>query len=809
MAGIGQDLRYGLRALLKSPGFTVVSVLILALGIGANTAIYSVVDAVMLRGFPYKHASRLVVLWEQNRTQTTKHNVVSPANFLDWRDRAESFDELAASYDTPLNLTGTNEPIEVPCQVSTGNLFELLGADAELGRVYTADDEEPGHDDVIVLSHQLWTRQFGGASDIIGRSLILNGHPLTVIGVMPAGFKWFIKENSFVGKPPELWTPAKFGDRTRGNRYLQVVGRLEPGVTVARAQQDMDRIASGLEQQYPAFNGHWGVSVVPLREQLAGEIKPALLVLLFAVGFVLLIACANVANLMLARAASRQKEIAIRLALGAGRWRLLRQFLAESMMLALTGGLSGVLLATFAVDALVTLTPEHLISQEDAGLSLPVLCFTFGVSVLTGIVFGTLPALEAGRSDPHQALQKAGRTHSPGSRSRLVRQALVIAEVALALVLLVGAGLMIQSFLLMRSIDPGFDAHNLLTMRIQLPRAKYPNDASKVAFFRQAVERLDRMPGVRSASTASAPPFAGLGARTGFTIVGQPAPGANDVMVTDVRATDENYFRTMNIPLLAGRTFTALEATENRHVVVINETLARKHLGGTNPIGQRLMIDMNDAKEPTEIIGVVGDASYAQLDSERRPMVYWPHSQLPLSGMTIVIRTQRDPLGFGPAAQREIQALDKDQPVADPRTIDSYIGESIARLRFGTLLLQVFALIALILAVVGIYGVMAYSVTQRTPEIGIRLALGARPGAILGTVVAQGLLLSGIGVLIGLVTAFGLTRLMRSLLYSVSPTDPATFVLIAILLGGAGLAACYVPARRATRVDPIAALRCE
>ena len=385
----------------------------------------------------------------------------------------------------------------------------------------------------------------------------------------------------------------------------------------------------------------------------------------------------------------------------------------------------------------------------------------------------------------------------------------MVAEVALAFVLLVGAGLMIQSFVLMRSINPGFDAQNLLTMRVLLPRAKYPNDAARIAFFRKAVEGIGNLPGVRSASAASAPPFAGLGAATGFTIVGQPAPETKDVMLTDVRATDENYFRTMNIPLLSGRTFTPQEAMEDRHVVVINEALARRHLAGINPIGQRLMIDMNNAKEPTEIIGVVGDVSYAQLEGERRPMVYWPHSQLPLSGMTIVLRTERDPLALGRSAQLEILALDKDQPVADVRTMESYIGESIARLRFGTLVLEAFASLALILALVGIYSVMAYSVTQRTQEIGIRLALGARPPVILGMIVGQGLLLAGVGITAGLGAAFGLTRLMRSLLYNVSPTDPKTFVVITVLLGFAGLLACYIPARRATKVDPITALRYE
>jgi putative ABC transport system permease protein len=809
MDGLRQDMRFGFRALIKSPAFSAVSILVLALGIGGNTAIFSVVNAVLLRALPYKNANRLVVVWEHNRTSTTKHNVVAPGDFLDWRDRAESFDEMAAFYDTPFNLTGTGTPVEVAAQVSTGNLFELLGAYAEIGRTYSVEDEQPGHDDVVVLSHELWQRQFGGADDIVGKSLTLNGHLLTVLGVMPPAFKWFVKENSFVGKPPQIWTPAAFTNRTRGNRYLSVVARLKPGVSAGAAQTEMETIAASLERQYPDSNTHWGATLVPVREQLSGEIKTALLVLLGAVGFVLLIACANVANLTMARAVSRQKEIAIRQALGAGRWRVARQLLTESVVLSLAGGVAGLILAMFAVDVLVALTPENLINAGEVGLSLPVLVFTFGISLLTGIIFGVWPAVEAARSDPQDALNETGRANTGSSRSRRVRQCLVIAEVALALVLLVGASLMMQSFLRLESINPGFDAKSLLTMRVLLPRLRYPDDASKIAFFRQAVQRVQALPGVRSASAVSAPPFAGLGAATGFSIVGQPAPASSDAMVTDVRAVDENYFRTMNIPIISGRTFTPEEGTENRRVVIVNQMLARTYLAGKDPIGQRLLIDMNARPEPTEIIGVVGDANYDTLDGDVRAMVYWPHPQLVVSAMTIIARTERNPASLGSAAEHEIQALDKDQPVADVRSMESWIAESIARIRFGTLLLNAFAAIALMLAIVGIYGVVSYSVTQRTHEIGIRIALGAHPTVILRSIVGQGLSLALIGVALGLGASFGLTRLMTSLLFRVRPTDPATFVIVAFALTGAALLACYLPARKATTVDPITALRCE
>ncbi|MFL6207321.1 MAG: ABC transporter permease [Pyrinomonadaceae bacterium] len=809
MNNLWQDVRFGGRMLWKSPGFTLVAIIALALGIGANTAIFSVVNAVLLRALPYKHANRLVVLWEHKRASNKEHNVVAPADFLDWRDQAQSFDAMAAFVDVRFNLTGAGAPVEIPAQVSTGNLFALLGADAALGRTYTVADEEPGHDAVVVLSHDLWQRQFGGDAGIVGKIITMNGHPVTVLGVMPPDFKWFIKENSLSGKPAELWTPNRWSDRRRVGRFLSVVARLKPGVTSAQAQVEMNTIAARLEQQYTDFNTNWEARVMPVRTQLAGELRRPLLVLLGAVAFVLLIACANVANLMMARAAARHKEIAIRTALGAGRWRVVRQLLTESVLLAFIGGAVGLLLALWGVDVLVALSPANLISRAEVGLSLPVLGFTFGVSLLTGVVFGLLPALEAARSDPHEALKETGRSNTGSPRSRRLRGAFVVAEVALALVLLVGAGLMMKSFLRLQSVNPGFEAQNLLTMRVLLPRAKYPKAEQQMAFFQQAVARMQALPGVRSAAVVSELPFSGLGSATGFTIVGRPAPPAGNEQVTDVRTSDENYFRTMNIPVRQGRTFTPQEATTERHVVVINEALARKYFSDVNPIGQRLVIDMKETNEPTEIIGVVGDAKYDTLANEPRAMVYWPQPELVRSGMMIVLRTATDPLSLAPAAQREIQALDKDQPVADVRTAESWLAESVARTRFGTLLLNVFAAVALLLAAVGIYGVMAYSVTQRTHEIGIRMALGARPFDVFKLVVGQGLMLTLSGVALGLGAAFMLTRLLTNLLYEVSATDPTVFLGLAVLLALVAFVASYVPARKATRVDPMVALRYE
>jgi putative ABC transport system permease protein len=809
MGTFWQDVRYGARTLWKSPGFTLVAVVALALGIGANTAIFSVVDAVLLRALPYRHASRLMLVWEHKRTSANPHNVANPGNFLDWRDQAQSFDDMAAFVDVRFNLTGTGAPVEIPGQVSTGNLFALLGADAQLGRTYTVADEEPGRSDVVVLSHSLWQRQFGGDPAIVGKSITMNGRAVTVLGVMPANFKWFIKENSLSGKPAEVWTPNRWANRQRSGRFLSVVGRLKPGVSPAQAQAEMDTIAGRLEQQYVDFNTGWDVKLVPVREQLAGEIKPALMILLGAVAFVLLVACANVANLMLARAAARQKEIAIRTALGAGRWRVMRQLLTESVLLALVGGAFGLLLALWGVDALVALSPKNLISGDEVGLSLPVLGFTFGVSLLTGVVFGLWPAFEAARSDPHEALKEAGRSYTGSPRSRRARGAFVVAEVALALVLLVGAGLLMKSFLRLQAINPGFAPQNVLTMRVLLPRTKYPDDAKKVAFFRQAVERMRTLPGVVSAATVDTVPFAGLGSATSFAIEGQPAPAAGDSPVTDVRIIDEHYFDTMNIPVVRGRAFTPEEATAERKTVIVNETLARKYFPGQDPIGQRIAVNMKEENEPNEIVGVVGDARYSKLETEARAMVYWTHPQLASSAMTLVLRTAGDPLSVSAAAQREIQALDREQPVADVRTMESWIDESVARARFGTTLLNLFAAVALVLAAVGLYGVMAYSVTQRTHEIGIRMALGAQPRDILRMVVGQGLVLTLIGVALGLVAAFGLTRLLGSLLYGVSATDPVVFAGLSVLLAAVALAASYIPARRATKVDPMVALRYE
>lgn len=804
-----QDLRFGVRMLMKKPGFTLIAIATLALGVGANTAIFSVVNTVLLRALPYSEADRLVMVWE--KSERRERNVINLGNFFDWKAQNDVFSDMATFADFRTNLTGQGDPVEIPAQVATDNLFAVLGVKAILGRTFTPDDAREGQDNVVILSYGLWQRQFGGDAQIIGRKIRLNNNENIVIGVLPPDFKWHIRGNSITGQAAELWAPWNIGEplKQRRGRFASAVARLKPGVSVTQAKATMDVIAKRLTEQYKEFNTGWGVTVVPLREQFAGELRKPLMILMGAVGFVLLIACANVANLLLARAASRQKEIAVRTALGAGRGRILRQLLTESLLLATLGGVAGLVLAWWGTSALARLSPPELGAMQEIEISGPVLAFTFAVALLTGIIFGLVPALDVSKLNLSDTLKEAGKALTGSSRSQRARNSLVVAEVALALVLLVGAGLLIRSFWQLQSQGTGFNAQNVLTMRVALPNRKYNDDPKRINFFTQALTQLQALPNVEAAGAINFLPFAGPGAATDFEIAGKPKPLPGQGLVTGVCVADQQFFPAMQIALKRGRLFTEQEVREIRHVVVINEALARKYFPNEDALGQRITIAMKNENVPSEIIGIIADVKHAQLDKEADPMSYWPIAELPYNSMTFVLRTRGEPLSAAATARQVIQALDPQQPVADVRTMEILLGKSIATARFNTLLLTIFACVALLLSAVGIYGVMAYSVTQRTHELGIRLALGAKQSDVLTLVLKQGMRLVGTGVVIGLGAAFGLTRIMTTLLFGVQATDPLTFATIALLLAGIAFVACYIPARRATKVDPMIALRYE
>jgi putative ABC transport system permease protein len=645
----------------------------------------------------------------------------------------------------------------------------------------------------------------------VGRKIMLSNQENTIIGVLPPDVGWYVQKGSMLSKPPEIWSPWQVSNalRERHGRFARAVARLKPGVTLAQAQNEMNIIGARLEQQYPEFDTNWGVNIVPLRTQSTGEIRRPLLILLGAVGFVLLIACANVANLLLARASSRRKEIAVRAGLGATRWRIARQLLTESLLLSMVGGGFGLLLAWWGTRALIALSPAGLMDLHNVSVNLPVLGFTFVLTLLTGIVFGLVPALEAARFDLNDSLKEGGKNIGGGSRSHRLRNVFVVTQVALALVLLVGAGLFMKSLSRLRSVDPGFNSDNLLTMRVSLPPRKYDADPKVMDFFNRTIEQLRALPGVEAVGAINTLPFAGPHSGTSVEVEGQPKPPPGQKLTTGICVTDANYFPAMQIPLKRGRLFTQQEAEETRHVVVVNEAFARKILPGQDPLGQRVTISMRDVEVPTEIIGVVGDTKHLGLDTETEVMAYWPQPELVYSSMTLVIRTQGDPASIAPAARNVIRTIDPEQPVGEVSTMESLLARSIARSRFNTTLLLVFSLVALVMAAVGIYGVMSYSVLQRTHEIGVRMALGAQQSDVLKLVVKQGVILGLIGVAAGLIASFGLTRLIATLLFEVTATDKTTFAAVAMGSFLVTLIACYIPARRAAKVDPVIALRYE
>jgi predicted permease len=806
LADFLQDLRYAARILWKNPGFTAVAVIALALGIGANTAIFSVVNTVLLRPLPYKDPEQLVMVWEDNSRQGYPRDTPTAANYVDWRDQNSVFSGMAAIADNNFNLTGVGDPERLKGRSVSASLFPVLGVDPQLGRVFVAAEDQPGSQRVVLLSHRLWQRRFAGDPAIAGKTLTLNNETYTVVGVMPARFQ-------FPENDDELWVPIAFSAEEAANRdrhYLQVIARMKPGVALAQAQSEMTTIGARLQQQYPQSNADLGVAVTSLHEHLVGDIKPALLILLGAVGLVLLIACANVANLLLARAAIRQKEIALRVALGARRWRLLRQFLTESVLLATLGGILGLALAYTGLLLLGSFIPENIAQAREISLDLKVLGFTLLVSLSTGLIFGLAPAIQALRMNQSETLKEGGRDSVTGRSGKRLRGVLVTAEVAVSLVLLIAAGLLINSFLRLRNIDPGFKVDHLLTMKIELPQPKYETFARLSGFYTDLVQRVQTLPGVQSAAVTTNLPLYRQGNSISIQIEGRPDPPPGQEQIVTTRIISPGYFDTMSIPRLAGRQFDQdTETTPN--VVVVSETMARRIWPGENAVGKRIALGRIRTDEDWfQVIGIVKDVRQFDLIKEPKPQMYLSYRQAVFfPPEDLVVKTDVDPASMAAAVRKAVWEIDKDQPISNIKTMEEILAGSIARQRFSMLLLGVFAGLALLLAAVGIYGVMSYSVAQRTHEIGIRMALGAQTGAVLKLAVGYGLKLVVAGVLIGLVAAFALTRLMSTLLFGVTPTDPATFALISLLLVAVAAIASYIPARRATKVDPLVALRYE
>jgi putative ABC transport system permease protein len=805
MGAFLQDLRYGVRMLTKNPGFTIVAVLALTLGIGADTAIFSVVNSVLLKPLPYDQSERLVFLSERS-PQIEAMSIAYP-NFSDWREQNSTFENIGVYRRQNYNLTGSGEPERIIGHQMSADVFDVLRVQAARGRVFINDEDKPGATPVVVLSHGLWQRRFGGDPEIIGQTLTLNGLGFTVIGIMPPDYLF--------PNRAELWTPigqvsSDPGWVNRGNHPgIFGIARLKPGVTVEQAREDMEIVATNLEKQYPNSNTGNRVTLTPALESVVRTIKPMLYVLLGAVGFVLLIACANVANLLLARATTRQKEIAIRTALGASRGRIVRQLLTESILLSTAGGAFGLLLASWGVDLIVAISPNSIPRSREIGLDNRVLIFTIAVSALTGIIFGLVPALQASKPDLNETLKDAGRG-STGSR-HLVRSGLVVGEVALTLMLLIGAGLMIRSFVRLQQVDPGFSTERLLTFNISLPQQKYPQEAQRVSFYEQVVDKLRALPGVQTVGLSSGLPLGNNGWQTSFVVDGQPPPEPGQTPLTEAAVASPDYFTAMGMTLLRGRNFTEQDTPTTPRVTIIDEEFARRYWPDEDALGKGIHPGGSFSNPVATVVGVVRRVKMDGLNQDsNRVQSYYPFRQLvPNGGMTVVIKTSNDPTNLMSAVRREVLTVDPDQPVYNLSTMDQLRADSIAPNRLSLTLLGVFAGVALVLAGVGIYGVMAYSVTQRTHEIGIRMALGARPGNVLNMVVGQGMKLALGGLGIGLVGAWLSTRLMSSMLFGVSATDPLTFIAISIILAGVALGACFIPALRATKVDPMIALRYE
>ena len=795
-----KDIRYGLRGAWKRPGFTVVVLITLALGIGANTAIFSLINAVLIRPLPFQDPDHLVWTWGNIRNGSNRASV-SPLDFLDYRQRNQTFEEFAAMLSFPIsaNLTGGGEPQRLSAAGVTGNYFQALGVQPAMGRTFLPDNETTGRDQVAVLSYALWQKRFGGDTGIINKRITLDDKSFEVIGVMPRDFQF--------PATAEIWLPLNFdgspGMKQRKAHFLRPIGRLKAGVSLAQAQADTDAIARQLEAAYPDTNTGWNLRLVSLREQIVGNIRSTLYILLGAVGLVLLIACANVANLLMAHAASRQKEIAVRSALGAGRLRIARQMITESVMLAVIGGALGTLLAIWGVQGLVALSGANIPATANVKIDQMVLVFTLVTSLFTGLLFGLAPALRTMKLNLSETLKEGGRSGSESAQRNRTRSLLVVLESAVAVMLLVGAGLLIRSLIRLQNTNPGFDAANVLTIRIDLPQKKYAAPEALSSFWEQFEARVGGLPGVESVGLVSELPLSGQPNDMPYTVEGRAAGTANQAFDDDFRRVNQDYFRTLRIPFLRGRNFTSQEVRQGAKVLIISESLANQTFPNEEPLGKRLV--MSFGNQPFEIVGIVGDIRHRSLEAAPLPAMYMPAFEF---GTNVLIRTQQGQ-GVATSVRRELATIDPNQPIATVRTMDQWLGLAVAAPRYRTGLFGLFAALALVLSAVGIYGVMSYSVGQRTHEIGVRMALGARQKDVLKLVIRQGMSLVLVGVGIGLLGAVGLTRVIASLLFGVGAKDPATFVGVAVLLALVAFVACYIPAWRATRVDPLEALRYE